>query len=310
MSPTSQAITEPLAQSAISSKHVAGVVGASGGGSSAETQQGFDAVNRMANIPKEYPGKAPVASRDGTVSRVEDAPQGGIYIYMGEDRYHGEPGLAAIVKAGTKVEAGDALTEGIPNPREVVEHKGIGEGRRYFMERFHKTLVNSGVKTSRRNSEIITRALINHIRLTESGSGGSLPDDIVEYDDFASRYSPREGSKGVKTKDSRGKYLEQPTLHYSIGTRITPRVIDTLKEFGVNDIMVHDNEPTFVPEMQRAVDSMSKDRDWMVGLGGFNLKKNLLASVHRGASSNTHGDSYLPALAQGTEFGRVEGKTY
>ncbi|HDL86511.1 MAG TPA: hypothetical protein ENH11_09345, partial [Candidatus Acetothermia bacterium] len=264
-----QAISEPLSQSSSSSKHTAGVVGATGHGSSAETQAGFDVVNRLANIPKEYSGKAPVTDVDGTVSRVEKAPQGGEFVYVGSHRFHVDPSLDTTVKAGMKLEAGDVLSTGVPSPADVVKHKGIGEGRRYFLEKFHETLQNSGVRVSRRNSEIITRALINHIRLQDTSMGGSLPDDIVEYDEFAARYSPRAGSVAVPTKYAKGKYLEQPTLHYSIGTRITPRVMKTLKEFDVNDVMAHDKEPDFQPEMQRAVDVIGRDKDWMVRMGGF-----------------------------------------
>jgi len=308
--PAAQSVGEPLAQSAISSKHIAGAVGHSGGGASAATQQGFDLVNVLANIPKHYQGKSAVADVDGTVSRVEKAPQGGSYIYVGDHKAYVPPGLDVTVKPGTRIEAGDVLSTGIPSPAEIVAHKGIGEGRRVFAQNFHKTLQESGVNVNRRISEILTRGLINHIRLTTSNSRGGLPDDIVEYDDFAAKYSPRDGAKAYRTKMAKGKYLEQPILHYSIGTRITPRVIKELNEFGVKNVMAHDSEPEFMPEMQRALDSMSVDKDWMVRLGGFGLKKNMLDAVHRGAESERHSQSYMPALAQGVNFGMKDGKPY
>jgi len=300
-----QSISEPLAQAAISSKHIAGVAGGGGKGATAEAQAGFDVVNRLANIPKTFAGKATVADMDGTIAKIEEAPQGGWFVFIGDQSHYVSPERNLSVKSGEHVEAGDALSDGIPNPAEIVKHKGIGEGRRYFMERFYRTLQDSGVPVHRRNVELISRALINHVRVTNSNSmAGSLPDDIVEYDDMASSYAPRPGSSAVTPSRARGKYLEQPVLHYSIGTRITPRVMTRMKKFGVKQLMVHNDEPQFVPEMQRAVDVMGKDPDWMVQLAGFQLKKNLLKSVHRGAKSELSGTSYIPQLARGADFGR------
>lgn len=301
-----QAVSEPLAQSAISSKHVAGVAGASGGGSSAASRQGFEAVNRLANIPKHYEGKAPVADVDGHVSKIEDAPQGGKYVYVGDVPHYVDPEQDVIVKSGQVVEAGDVLSSGLPSPADVVRHKGIGEGRRYFMQTMRDVLNNSGVRAHRRNLEMVSRALINHVRITgDNAPSGSLPDDIVEYDDFAARYVPRAGATAAKPALAKNKFLEQPVLHYSIGTRLTPRVIKELQDHKVGQIMVHDDEPDFVPEMQRAMDVMSRDPDWMTRMGGFYLQKNMLDAVHRGASSQVTGStSYIPALARGVDFAR------
>lgn len=305
-----QSVSEPLSQSAISSKHTAGVSGASGGGSSAETQAGFDVINRMANIPKQYPDKAALTEVDGIVSNIEDAPQGGKYVYINNNKYHIEPEQEVFVKVGDKLEAGDVLSSGLPNPADIVKYKGVGEGRRYFMQSMYKTLKNSGVDVNRRNVELVTRSLINHIRVGNKGINGSLPGDLLEYDEFAARYSPRESSVAMNTSKALNKFLEQPTLHYSIGTRITPRVAKELQEFGVKDVMVSNEEPDFEPEMRRAVDTLASDDDWQVRLGGFNLERNLLDSVHRGATSTMHGDSYIPSLAQGVDFGTSDKTPY
>lgn len=305
-----QAISEPLSQSVISSKHIAGVVGGSTAhGAGGSTQAGFEAINRMANIPKTFEDQATVANLDGSISRVEDAPQGGKYVYIGNERHYVLPGQELTVKSGQQVEAGDVMSSGLPNPSEIVKHKGIGEGRRVFMQSLQQTLKNSGVRVNRRNVELMARALINHVRVTDTdGPEGSLPDDILEYDDFAARYVPRPGSAAMKTAGAKGRYLEQPVLHYSIGTRITPRVIGMLKDHGVDDIMVHNDPPGFEPEQQRAMDVMSKDPDWMTRLGGFHLEKNFLDSVHRGLKSEEHSTSYLPSLAKAVEFGKAPNK--
>jgi hypothetical protein len=97
-------------------------------------------------------------------------------------------------------------------------------------------------------------------------------------------------------------------LQYSIGTKVTPRIAAELKESGVPSLSVHDDEPNFVPEMVRAMDTLMYSPDWMIRLGGFNLKKSLLESVHRGRASTEHQESFMPSLARGVEFGKAPTK--
>jgi len=306
--PAAQSIAEPLAQASISSKHTAGVVGASGKGGSSGSGSGFDQVERLANIPKHFPGGATLAERDGVITGIEKAPQGGYYVQIGDTNHYVDVDSELSVKVGDKLEAGDALSDGVPNPADVVRLKGIGEGRRYMVKTMSDTLRKAGVRPNRRNVEILSRGLINHVVLDDTVYPGSMPGDIVAYDDLAARYVPRKEAGVFDLKKAQNQFLEAPVLHYSIGTRVTPSVQKELKEFGVNDVLVHAEPPKFTPRMLRVADSMASDEDWQVRLGGTGLKKNFLKSVHEGATSSTHGTSYIPSLAKGTEFGRGDGK--
>lgn len=302
--PAAQALAEPLAQSMISSKHIGGVVGGGGKGTSLESQNAFSVVERMANIPKSYGGYAPVAEADGRVEAVTDAPQGGRYVRIGGVEHYVPPGQEVAVKPGQAIEAGDVLGSGIPNPGDVARHKGIGEGRRYLMERLRDVFKAGNVRHHRRNIELAVRGLVNHVRITDpDGRLGYLPDDIVEYDQLAASYVPRDGARRYTLASAAGKYLEAPVLHYSIGTRVTPGVARRLKGAGVTEIYGHEREPEFVPEMQRAVDSLAVDDDWMVRLNGFNLQRNFQKALYAGKSTNVGGLSYIPRLARGVGFG-------
>ena len=170
-----QATSEPISQSQLSAKHAAGVVGAA-----KETSvSGFQAINQLVQIPKSFQSAAAISRLDGRVSLIEDAPQGGKYVWVGDDKHYVYPDFELEVKVGDSVESGDALSEGIPNPSEVVKYKGIGEGRRYFLNRFRKTLQDNGIGINRRNLELLSRGIINHVRVVEpDGVEGGLPDDI------------------------------------------------------------------------------------------------------------------------------------
>lgn len=297
----SQSLSERLSQGMLSSKHSAGVVGAA-----IEPEvSGFQAISQLVQIPKSFRNAATLANLDGTINRIDEAPQGGAYIWIGDQRHYVHAGLDINVKPGDRVEAGDALSSGIPNPAEVVKHKHIGEGRRYFVDRLRKTLQDQGISVNRRNLELISRSLINHVQvIEEDGTNDGLPDDILTYDKLAHGYRPRFGNVTLPVGSSRDKFLEVPALHYSIGTRITPSVIDTLKKHDIKQITVHNDPPSFEPHMVRAMESTVNDPDWFRRLGGFNIGKAFMSAAQRGSSSEIGGQNWVHALARGQTFGR------
>lgn len=293
-----QALSEPLNQAQLSSKHSGGVASANVG----NAVSGFDAINQLVQVPKTFKGGAAHAENDGQVQFIEPAPAGGNYVHIdGAKHYVGE-GYKISVKPGDKVEAGDVISDGIPNPAVIVRHKGIGEGRRYFIDAFRNAFRNAGIRGNRRNIELLSRGLINHIRLTDETAGG-VPDDVLPYSVFEHQYEPREGFKTTTPAGGVNKYLERPYLHYTIGTKIRPSMLKEFKQFGVESVDVHEDAPPFEPEMIRGMQNLAHDPDWMTRMLGSNLKGSLLKGVHRGATSDATGTSYVPSIAKAVDFG-------
>lgn len=290
-----QAVGEPLSQGMLGGKHSGGVAGAS------KTQSLYDVVNQMIQVPSVIKGGGTHARIDGAISRIEPAPAGGTYIYVDNERHFIAPGFNPALQKGDVVEAGDMVSDGLPNPAVVVQYKGIGEGRRYFLSKFREALKMGNVKTDRRNVELLARGLIDHVRLTEE-VGDFVPDDIVKYSVLEHNYKPRTGFQTVAPKKAVGKYLERPYLHYSIGTKVRPSMLKDFDEFKVSAVDVHDDEPPFEPEMVRAMTNLRYDPDWMTRQFGSYLKDGLLEATHRGSSSDELGTSFVPALAKGVNF--------
>lgn len=295
-----QALSEPVTQSQISSKHSGGVGGAG-------AISGFKALNALVQVPKKYPDGAAHAQLDGRVQEIRPAPQGGHYVQInGQDHYvPTERELA--VKKGDELEAGDVISNGMPNPSQIVRHKGIGEGRRYFVQAMRQVMGNSGITAHRRNIELLARGLVNHVRLTDE-YGDYVPDDVVPYSAIERNWTPREGSVAAAPNSLSGHYLEKPVLHYSIGTKIGKNVLSNLNKYGVKTVQAHKEPPPFQPEMVRGMANISNDPDWMTRMLGSYQEKGLMNSVQRGLSSDIAGSSYVPALAQGEQFG-VTGTT-
>ena len=292
-----QALSEPISQGQLSTKHSGGVAGAG------PTLSGFEAINQLVQVPKQFKGGASHSHVDGRVQSIEDAPAGGKFVTIGNERHYVKQGFNVNVKKGQEIEAGDVLSDGMPNPSEIVKYKGVGEGRRYFTKAMRQAMNDAGMQNHRKNIELLSRGLINHVRLTEE-HGDHVPDDVLPYSTLEHTWQPREGHAVVQPDKAVGQYLEAPVLHYTIGTRIRPSMLQDFKDFGIKNLTVHKNPPPFEPEMIRGMAAMRHDPDWVTRMYGSNLKSGLLESAQRGGKSEERGTSFVPSLIKAVDFGR------
>lgn len=282
-----------------------GIIVSNSGGVAGQAKSvgGFQLVNQLAQSPKKFPGGATHSQRDGRVRAIQAAPQGGTFVFVDDQRHYLPQGYTPQVKVGDTIEAGDQLSDGIPIPGELVKHKGVGEGRRVWMQQMQKAYKDSGLKAHRRNVEMVARGIVNHVRMTDEHDRW-VPDDVVPYNVMEKNWKPRQDAADYAPQAALGQYLERPILHYTIGTKIRPSVIKTLQQFKIPNVTAHKEPPPFQPEMVRAMENMSHDPDWMTRMLGSYQQRSLLDSVHRGLSSDPKGTSFVPALANPKDFGR------
>lgn len=287
-------------QMALSAKHTAGMT------QSKKTYSGLGTITQFTQSPEKFKDKATVSELDGTVEDVHEAPQGGHYVVVSGTQHYVPAGHDVEVKPGDTVEAGDFLSEGLGDPEDIIRHKGLGAGRLYYANRLNQILADSGAKNDKRSTEILARGALRHVRIMDdTGYGQYLPDDIVDYNTLQSQYRMPETTRLQSTKDSAGKYLQQPVLHYTIGTKITPKVIKDLTDNNLNEIYVDDNEPAFKPEMIRIRAASHTNPDWMASLGTSYLTKQLNESSTKGDDTNVlQNADYRPRLAFGKDFGK------
>lgn len=292
-----QALGEPVAQGALSTKHAGGVAGQS------KSLSGFKYLDFLIEHPRTYEGVATHAQVDGRVEHIKPGPAGGWHVRVGGKDHYVPQHLPLKVKRGDEIEAGDILSEGAASPAQIAEHKGIGEGRRFFTQAFRNGMKESGMQAHRRNVELVARGLFDHVEMTDEYDG-DLPDDVVPYSALEARWKPREGFYQSSPGGALGKYIEKPILHYTIGTKIRPSVVKELESFGIKNVDVHDRPPPFRPVAVRAMYNLQHDPDWMVRQYGSGLKEGLLEAAHRGRVSDREGTSFVPSLAHGVDFGK------
>ena len=251
----------------------------------------------MLLAPKVFPGGAVLAPADGRVSDIRQAPQGGWFVTVNQNTTYVPIARKITVKPGDVVQAGDTLTNGVPNPMQIVKYKGIGQGRRYFTRKLNQLLPKAGAGTLRRNLQQFSRAMINKVKITnDQGFGGYYPGDIVDYDDIAQKWTPRDDSKQLPVDKAADTYLQQPTLYYSIGTRITPNVIKNLKKYDIKTITTNSNPPPFEPQFVRSKQVLSNDKHWLPRLAGERLTDSLFDAAQRGITDQYGSSSFVDKI--------------
>ena len=169
-----QAVGEPSTQLALNAFHTGGVAK----GAAARSQSTFDRLNQLLMLPKIVIGKGPLAKEDGEVSRVEAAGQGGQNVFIGDAKHYVPAGQTLRFKQGEQVRQGDALSDGVIDPRELLQLKGIDAVQDYIAEEIHN-LLKSEVKVRRRNVEVVVKALTNITKVQDAASHPEwVPEDV------------------------------------------------------------------------------------------------------------------------------------
>jgi hypothetical protein len=301
---SAQALTEPLTQFVLNAKHG---VRLAGGDTDSKALIGLEGFRVLTEVPKSFTQRAAIARKPGKVEEVKKAPQGGWHITVAGQQYYTPPRLKPTVRVGDFIEAGDALTEGVAMPDDVVQHKGIGEGRRYLSSQLTNLYRRQGVDIDRRHTELLARNAVNYVRIDQDPTDTFIPGDVVKYRDVKKVLATK--GRSVPLLQAKGKSLATPTLHYTAGTLITQSVVDTLRREGVDRVEVSKGGPSFEPIMKSMIRTPLLDDDWMSRLSHRYLKKTLVEGAGFGMSTDTAGTNPVPAYIMGSHFGMgMDGK--
>lgn len=293
---SAQAITEPLTQFTLSAKH-----GVRTGSATKPGVTGLKGLRQFLEIPETFMNKAALSSADGKVSKIEKAPQGGHNIFVGTNSFYVPPHLQPSVHIGQAVRPGDALSNGVPMPNEVVQYKGLGAGRKYVVDKLYDIYQDQGADLDKRHFEVLARTHLNHVQIDNDPEKRFHPGEIVNYSTLQKSLS--EDTKDVALKAATGQVLARGYLQHTAGTVVTPEIIHDLKQQGIKTVEVATKPPTMSFHMQPITSNPLLNPDWMARLGHRKLKASILEGAHFAQKADIHGTHPVPAFAYGKEFG-------
>ncbi len=298
-----QVLAEPLTQMTLSAKHGVSLVE----DKDDDVPGGLAAVRQFLEIPSSFAGKAALAKKQGRVTAIQEASQGGWNVDVEGERHYISPKRKLAVKEGDKLDAGDVLTNGIPAPNEVVALKGLGAGRKYIVDSFRKTYQDQGHTVDPRHFELVAKAHLNAVEV-RSPFGDYLPGDVISYNEAKRAY--KSGSSTVNLQAAQGKALAEDALHYTAGTRVTGQVASDLKGAGIKTVAINANPPQLTAVMKSASRVPLLNPNWMERLSHRYQKANLMQAAQHGEESDLHGHNPYTAIVFGKGLGRKPDGSY
>ena len=175
-----QSIGEPGTQLTMRNFNTGGVAGGD------DITQGLPRVTEIfeARNPK---GKATISEINGVVTEIKE--DGGTYkIFVKNDvetvEHTSNYGSKLAVEKGEEVKAGQRLTHGAINPKELLVVTDPITVQQYILFEIQKVYRSQGVDISDKHVEIMARRMISKIKIIDSGDSLFLPGTMVNIIDF------------------------------------------------------------------------------------------------------------------------------
>jgi len=134
-----------------------------------------------ARKPKEF---AVISEIDGTVSYGKDAKGKRKVIItpeVGEEKEYLIPkGKHVSVQEGDRIQAGEALMDGVHNPHDLLTIKGEKALARYLVDEVQEVYRLQGVKINDKHMEVIVRQMLRRVKVKDPGDTSFIADEQVE----------------------------------------------------------------------------------------------------------------------------------
>jgi DNA-directed RNA polymerase subunit beta' len=177
---SAQSIGEPGTQLTMRTFHTGGVVGL-------DITSGLPRIVELfeARTPK---GKSVLSPINGKIKSIEATPEGNRQVLIANEKEEVELLVlrrqTLILNQGDKVEAGQALTTGPKDPKEVLQINGVRTCQEYLVDEVQKTYRDQGVEVHDKHVEMIVRQMIRRVRIVKSNDSDYLPNELVDSTQF------------------------------------------------------------------------------------------------------------------------------
>lgn len=174
-----QSIGEPGTQLTMRTFHTGGVAGD-------DITQGLPRIQELfeARNPK---GQAIISEVDGIIKEIRETKDRREIEVQGEAEskvYAVTYGSRVRVTKGQQVEAGDELTDGSIDPKDMLRIKGIRGVQNYILQEVQRVYRNQGVEINDKHIEVMIRQMLRKIRIVDAGNTKLLPGAFVDIHEY------------------------------------------------------------------------------------------------------------------------------
>ncbi|MFC5653016.1 DNA-directed RNA polymerase subunit beta' [Paenibacillus solisilvae] len=174
-----QSIGEPGTQLTMRTFHTGGVAGD-------DITQGLPRIQELfeARNPK---GQAIISELDGVIKDIRETKDRREIEVQGEAEskvYAVTYGSRIRVTKGKQIEAGDELTDGSIDPKDMLRIKGIRGVQNYILQEVQRVYRNQGVEINDKHIEVMIKQMLRKIRIVEAGETPLLPGAFVDIHEY------------------------------------------------------------------------------------------------------------------------------
>ncbi|WP_450091391.1 DNA-directed RNA polymerase subunit beta' [Paenibacillus lycopersici] len=174
-----QSIGEPGTQLTMRTFHTGGVAGD-------DITQGLPRIQELfeARNPK---GQAIISEIDGVIKDIRETKDRREIEVQGEAEskvYSVTFGSRIRVVKGKQIEAGDELTDGSIDPKDMLRIKGIRGVQNYILQEVQRVYRNQGVEINDKHIEVMVKQMLRKIRIIEAGDTPLLPGAFVDIHEY------------------------------------------------------------------------------------------------------------------------------
>ncbi|MCD5441482.1 DNA-directed RNA polymerase subunit beta' [Lactobacillus delbrueckii subsp. lactis] len=260
-----QSIGEPGTQLTLRTFHTGGVAGAE------DITQGLPRVQELfeARNPK---GRAVISEVDGVVDKIESnaaehlqeiTVKGKIDTRVYTIPYTAKP----AVQEGDEIHRGDKLIPGSIDPKELIKVTDTLTTEEYILAEVQKSYRTQGVDLADKHAEVLTRQMLQKVRVLDPGETDILPGEVMDIAEFRDRNRDVIISGGIPATaqaDILGitkAALETNSFLSAASFQETPRVLTDASIRGKNDPLLGLKENVIIGKIIPAGTGMPIYRD-------------------------------------------------
>ncbi len=151
-----------------------------------------DIVQGLPRVEELFEGRRPkdsafISELDGTVeiSDSEGYRSVSITSESGTRKEYKIPfGIRLKVFSGKKVRRGNQLTDGVINPHDILETKGVFSVQSYLGDEVQKVYTSQGVQINSKHVEVIVRQMTRKVNIVSMGDSTYLPNELIDIRSF------------------------------------------------------------------------------------------------------------------------------
>lgn len=291
-----QSASEVLTQMILGTKHDA---------KAGKSVNPFDQTSNLLTNQEKFPDKAIISDVNGTVSHVETTTLGDTKVHISGKEFFIPNSQDVIVGEGHKVKIGQPLSTGMVNPRELVNLRGIGAGRRYMSNKLSE-IYGGGMDP--RHFDLVAKNMIKYVKVKDSGDTGYLPGQVLDINHI--QHELQKDTEVLPLERAAGKKLARPVLELMPGQVLDHQHIQYLNKHGISEVHTSNSGLIVDPIVPGIKTVKLNDQNWISRLAFKRIGQTLREAAATGMESAATSTDPITPYILGGDFGNGKDGKY